>query len=93
MQVKELRKFIDIINENSDPYVGDPITYNKRQLRLDMPTYEFYRLGLKLASKDTENTLMTRKHNDNDIVCYSDQEFEDLKNLLKKLGIKYEEPS
>lgn len=83
----EMSKYMKIVADAVDQDTGEPLETTVEEVNVDMPIYDYYRLGIALANP--ENLLDTHRDTSYSFIPYSQNEVDSLKNVLKKLGIKH----
>lgn len=68
---------------------GEPIKEPENHISLSLDNYDYYRLGLILASEKMYDASQAVSSTDKKLMFYSRQEMEDVTRILKKHGVKY----
>lgn len=78
------------IEEPSDSIEsGESIPDPENYISLEMDNYDFYRLGLLLASEKMYDASQSVSSTDKKLLFYSEEELELTKKVLSKHGVKY----
>jgi len=84
--INEMTQYMKIVNDAVQQDVGEPLETTVEEVNVDMPVYDYYRLGIALANPD--NLPKIQRDTSFSFIPYSTTELEILKRTLKKLGIK-----
>lgn len=82
----EMSKYMKIVADAVDQDTGEPLETTVEEVNVDMPIYDYYRLGIALANP--ENLLDTQRDTSYSFIPYSQSEVDILKDVLKKIGVK-----
>lgn len=82
----EMSKYMKIVAGAVDQDTGEPLETTVEEVNVDMPIYDYYRLGIALANP--ENLLDTQRDTSYSFIPYSQSEVDILKDVLKKIGVK-----
>lgn len=84
--INEMTQYMKIVNDAVQQDVGEPLETTTQEVNVDMPVYDYYRLGIALSNPD--NLPEIQRDSTYSFIPYSTTELDILKKTLKKLGIK-----
>lgn len=88
--MENIREYIKLVEALYEPAIPNPTgTFELPELSSSRP-YGMYRLMMHMATHPEDSVLPTGIQDHSLVYVYSQQEYEMITNLFKRLGLKYE---